>query len=60
MGRYDFGGREVEPCNLLLLISDMEGAYQNLKYMGFEEDMNVIDEMKKKYYKLYFQSLKKK
>tara|TARA_B100000925_G_C21889351_1_gene422088 strand:+ start:471 stop:653 length:183 start_codon:yes stop_codon:yes gene_type:complete len=60
MGRYDFGGREVEPCNLLLLISDMEGTYQNLKYMGFEEDMNVIDEMKKKYYKLYFQSLKKK
>jgi|TARA_B100000035_G_scaffold119710_3_gene101552 hypothetical protein len=60
MGKYDFGGRPVEPCNLLLLISDMEGTYQNLKYMGFGEDMNIIDEMKKKYYKLYFQSLKKK
>jgi hypothetical protein len=22
--------------------------------MGFEEDMNIIDEMKKRYYKLYF------
>jgi|TARA_B100000085_G_scaffold144588_2_gene131533 hypothetical protein len=60
MGKYDFGGRSVEPCNLLLLISDLEGTYQNLKYMGFGEDMNIIDEMKKKYYKLYFQSLKKK
>jgi hypothetical protein len=26
--------------------------------MGFEEDMNVIDEMKKRYYKLYFKTTK--
>ena len=40
--------------NLLLLIGEMEGVYQHLKYMGFEEDMNTIDEMKKRYYKMYF------
>ena len=51
---YTFGGRPVTPINLLLLISEMEGTYQHLKYMGFEEDMNIIDEMKKKYYKMYF------
>ena len=51
---YTFGGRPVTPINLLLLISEMEGTYQHLKYMGFEEDMNIIDEMKKRYYKLYF------
>ena len=44
--------------NLLLLISEMEGTYQHLKYMGFEEDMNTIDEMKKRYYKLYFKKSK--
>ena len=26
--------------------------------MGFEEDMNVIDEMKKRYYSLYFKTKK--
>ena len=29
-----------------------------LKYMGLEEDMNTIDEMKKRYYKLYFKKKK--
>ena len=51
---YTFGGRPVTPINLLLLISEMDGPYQHLKYMGFEEDMNIIDEMKKSNYKLYF------
>jgi|TARA_B100000035_G_scaffold205131_1_gene175384 hypothetical protein len=56
--KYEFGGRPVEPLNLLLLISEMEGTYQNLKYMGFKEDMETIEEMKKRYYKLYFQKVK--
>tara|TARA_B100000035_G_scaffold171226_1_gene146016 strand:- start:1119 stop:1310 length:192 start_codon:yes stop_codon:yes gene_type:complete len=56
---YTFGGRPITPINLLLLISEMEGTYQHLKYMGFEEDMNIIDEMKKKYYKMYFKLNKK-
>ena len=29
-----------------------------LKYMGFEEDMSAINEMKKRYYKLYFKTKK--
>lgn len=56
---YKFGGRPVTGVNLLLLISEMEGTSQHLKYMGFEEDMNVINEMKKKYYSLYFKQKKK-
>ena len=51
---YKFGGRPQTSINLLLLISEMEGTYQHLKYMGFEEDMNTMDEMKKRYYKMYF------
>jgi hypothetical protein len=39
---------------MLRLISELEGSYQLLKYMGFQEDMDTIDEMKKRYYKLYF------
>ena len=55
---WKFGGRPRTSTNLLLLISEMEGTYQHLKYMGFEEDMNIIDEMKKSYYKLYFKTVK--
>ena len=55
---YKFGGRPQTSINLLLLISEMEGTYQHLKYMGFEEDMNTIDNMKKKYYSLYFKTAK--
>ena len=55
---YTFGGRPITPTHLLLLLGEMEGVYQHLKYMGFEEDMNYIDEMKKKYYKLYFQKVR--
>ena len=54
LSEYEFGGRPVTPINLLLMISEMEGTYQHLKYMGFKEDMEVIEEMKGRYYKLYF------
>jgi hypothetical protein len=54
MGKYDYGGLERHPTNILRLISDLEGSYQLLKYMGFEDDMNTLDAMKKPYYKLYF------
>ena len=59
MSNYEFGGRSVTPINLLLLLGEMEGVYQHLKYMGFEEDMKVIDKMKKKYYSMYFKEKKK-
>ena len=55
---YSFGGRDVTPTNILLLISEMEGTSQHLKYMGFKEDMETIDEMKSSYYKLYFKTKK--
>ena len=57
---YEPGGREVTPTTLLLLISEMEGTYQHLKYMGFYEDMETINVMKQKYYKLYFSLQKNK
>ena len=52
--KYRFGGLEVHSVNILRLISELEGSYQLLKYMGFEEDMNTMNEMKKRYYKMYF------
>jgi hypothetical protein len=58
MDNYSFGGRPATSINLLLLIGEMEGVYSHLKYMGFEEDMNTIDEMKKRYYSLYFKTKK--
>jgi len=48
------GGRPIEQTNVLMLISELEGSSQHLKYMGFYEDMEVLNEMKKRYYKLYF------
>ena len=55
---YRFGGFPVTPTNLLILISNLEGTYQELKYMGFKEDMDTLEEMKKGYYKLYFKKNK--
>jgi len=57
---HEPGGREVTPTTLLLLLSEMEGTYQHLKYMGFYEDMETINVMKQKYYKLYFSTKKNK
>jgi hypothetical protein len=54
--KYDFGGLERHPANILRLISELEGAYHLCKCMGFEEDMNTLNEMKKPYYKLYFKT----
>lgn len=54
LSKYEFGGLDRHPANVLRLISELEGSYQLCKWMGFEEDMKVLDEMKKPYYKLYF------
>jgi len=58
LGEYEFGGRPVTGVNLLMLISEMEGTYQHLKFMGFEKDMKTLEEMKGRYYKLYFKTKK--
>ena len=44
----------MKPAEVLLLISDLEGAYHHARILGFEEDMNALGAMKKPYYKLYF------
>tara|TARA_B100000085_G_C18319319_1_gene421611 strand:- start:36 stop:236 length:201 start_codon:yes stop_codon:yes gene_type:complete len=51
---WEFGGLDRHPVNVLRLISELEGSSQLLKYMGFKEDMETINEIKKRYYKLYF------
>tara|TARA_B100002019_G_scaffold200184_1_gene173516 strand:+ start:830 stop:1051 length:222 start_codon:yes stop_codon:yes gene_type:complete len=51
---YEFGGFPLISVNVLRLISELEGSYQFLKYLGFKEDMDTLDEIKKRYYTLYF------
>lgn len=51
---YRFGGFDKSVVNVLQLISELEGSYSLLKYMGFQEDMETLDKMKKKYYSIYF------
>ena len=50
--------KETTAINLLLLLGEMEGVYQHLKYMGFDDDMHTIDQIKQRYYKLYFQKVR--
>ena len=45
-GKYVFGGMEVHSTNVLRVISELESAYQMLKYLGFEQDMNTLEEIK--------------
>jgi hypothetical protein len=54
LDEWSFGGLDRNPVNVLRLLSELEGSSQLLKYMGFQEDVETIDEMKKRYYKLYF------
>ena len=54
LSEHEFGGLDRKPVNVLRLLSELEGSYQLLKYMGFKKDMDTIDEMKKRYYSLYF------
>ena len=54
LSQYEFGGLDRKPVNVLRLISELEGSSQLLKYMGFYDDQNTIDEIKKRYYTMYF------
>ena len=49
---------EVNSINIARLLSELEGSYTLTKYMGFENDMKILDEMKKRFYKLYFKLYK--
>ena len=57
--KWTHGGLEPSSVNILRLISELEGAYQLTKYMAFDDDNTIINEMKQRYYKLYFQTTKK-
>ena len=48
----------MNPVSILLLISDLEGSYHHLRINGFEEDLEALDILKKKYYKMYFRLCK--
>lgn len=41
-----------------LLIGEMEGVYAKLKNIGTLEEVEYIENLKKKYYKQYFKKLK--
>ena len=56
--KYVFGGMEVHSDNILRIIGEIEDAFKMLKYLGFEEDMIILQEMKSRYYKMYFKLAK--
>ena len=56
--KWSHGGLERNSVNILRLISELEGAFQLTKYMAFDEDNAIIDSIKQRYYKLYFQTAK--
>ena len=56
--KFKHGGLEPNSINILRLISELEGAYQLTKYMAFDDDNHILDEMKQRYYKLYFKTAK--
>ena len=58
MKEWTHGGLERNSINILRLLSELEGVYQPTKYMAFDDDNKVIDDMKKNYYKLYFKTVK--
>ena len=58
MKEWTHGGLERNSINILRLLSELEGVYQLTKYMAFDDDNKVIDDMKKNYYKLYYKTAK--
>jgi hypothetical protein len=48
----------MKPVDILLLIGELEGCYAHTKKLGFMEDNHILEEMKKRYYKLYFKLCK--
>ena len=57
--KWTHGGLPQSSINILRLLSELEGAYQLTKYMAFDDDNAIITEMKQRYYKLYYQTVKR-
>ena len=55
---WTHGGLPQSSTNILRLLSELEGAYQLTKYMAFDDDNAILTEMKQRYYKLYYQTVK--
>tara|TARA_Y100000991_G_C21817016_1_gene282236 strand:+ start:184 stop:438 length:255 start_codon:yes stop_codon:yes gene_type:complete len=51
---YQPGGLPIQAVNILRLISELEGSSQLCNWMGFSDDKETLDGIKKKYYKMYF------
>jgi len=58
LSKYKHGGLEPSSINILRLISELEGCYQLTKYMAFDTDNAIINDMKQRYYKLYYKTVK--
>ena len=56
--QWTHGGLQPTSINILRLLSELEGCYQLTKYMAFDDDNAILDSMKQRYYKLYFQTVK--
>ena len=56
--KWSHGGLEPSSINILRLLSELEGCYQLTKYMAFDDDNAILTEMKQRYYKLYFKTVK--
>ena len=59
LSKWTHGGLEPSSINILRLISELEGVYQLTKYMAFDDDNIIITQMKQRYYKLYYQTVKR-
>ena len=44
----------MKAVEILLLLSELEGASAHTRKHGFLEDSEVLNEMKGRYYKMYF------
>ncbi|AIX16572.1 hypothetical protein Syn7803US13_47 [Synechococcus phage ACG-2014f] len=53
-------GREYHrhAVDYALMIGELEGTYTHLKRMSYFEDAAILEEMKKRYYKIYFRTLR--
>ena len=49
LSKWSHGGLKPTSTNILRLLSELEGCYQLTKYMAFDDDNAIIDQMKKRY-----------
>lgn len=50
---------DIVSVDYALLLGEVEGVYAKLKSLGTTEEVEYVEALKKKYYKLYFSTLKR-